>query len=640
MKEEKEFQTESKQLLDLMINSIYSNKEIFLREILSNASDAIDKYRFLSLTDSKNYPACEGLIRIEPNEKERTISIIDNGIGMSKEEIEKNLGTIAKSGSKDFASKFEKAKKAEDLSIIGQFGVGFYSSFMVASKVEVTTKAIGGQAYCFSSSGKDKYTIEDATFDGEHGTVVKVYLKKNEDNEDYSSYLKTWKIEELVKKYSDYLRYPIKMKETHQEEDKDENGKVIDGKTHEVVEDKTLNSMVPLWKKNPKEVSEKDLNEFYKNKFDDFEDPLVSLNIHIEGLFSYDALVYIPAHAPYDLYSSNYEKGLALYSKGIFIQDKCKELVPDFLKFVRGLVDSEDFPLNISREMLQKSALMTKIESSIEKKVLDKLSSLQNNDKERYEKFFKLYGNYLKYGIYSTYGMKKNELQDLLEFTSLKQNKPIAFKEYVASMKKDQKDIYYASGKTLEEIKLLPQLEKYKKEDVDVLLLDQEIDEFTIMALMDYDKHQFKNIASEDKEELSKEEKDKLDNLVTSNKRVLDNIKEALKGKVDDVSFSTKLVDSPVCITTKNGLSMNVERVLEEQPGDENSPKPKATKVLEINADHPLFKAISSLTSDEEVSKCGKLLYDEALLLEGREIEDKKSFIENLNSIMIKGLNK
>ncbi len=636
MKEEKEFQAESKQLLDLMINSIYSNKEIFLREIVSNASDAIDKYRFLSLTDSANYPASTGEIRIEKDEKEKTISITDNGIGMSKEDMETNLGTIAKSGSKDFAKKYQEAKQAEDLSIIGQFGVGFYSSFMVADSVEVLSKPHNGQAHRFLSSGKDTYTIEDAEADFDHGTKVTIHLKKDSEGEKYASYLQDWKIEELIRKYSDYIRYPIKMMESHQELDKDEDGKEIEGKSHEVQEDKTLNSMTPLWKKNAKDVTEAELNEFYKSKFDDFEDPLISLNVHIEGLISYDALVYIPAHAPYDLYSSSYEKGLSLYSKGIFIQDKCKELVPDFLKFCRGLVDSEDFPLNISREMLQKSPLMSKIESSLEKKILEKLAAVQKNDKERYNKFFKLYGNYLKYGIYSTYGMKKNDLQDLLQFSSLNSEAPISFKEYVASMKEGQKDIFYASGKSAEEIKMLPQLEKFKKEGINVLILDQEIDEFAIMALMDYDKHGFKNIASEDKDSLSEEEKTKLETLTADHKRILDEMKTGLEGKVDEVAFSTKLVDSPVCITTKNGMSMNVERVLDEQPGASENEKPKATKVLEINAEHPLFKAITTINDDAEIQKCGKLLYDEAMLLEGFEIEDKKQFVENLNSLMMK----
>ncbi len=636
MKEEKEFQAESKQLLDLMINSIYSNKEIFLREIVSNASDAIDKYRFLSLTDGANYPLTDGEIRIAKDKNARTISVTDNGIGMSKEDMETNLGTIAKSGSKDFARKYQQAKEAKDLSIIGQFGVGFYSAFMVADSVEVISKPHGGKAHRFVSSGKDTYTIEDSDASFDHGTQVIIHLKADAQSEDYSDYLNDWTVENLIRKYSDYIRYPIKMMETRKEAEKDANGKEIEGKTIDVSEDKTLNSMVPLWKKSQKEITEQALNDFYKSKYNDFEDPLISLSVHIEGLYSYDALVFIPAHAPYDLYSSNYEKGLALYSKGIFIQDKCKELVPDFLKFCCGLVDSEDFPLNISREMLQKSSLIMKIESSLEKKIIEKLAAIRKNDKERYKKFFELYGNNIKYGIYSSFGTKGNDLRDLLQFSSLNSEEPITFKEYVASMKEGQKDIFYASGRTKEEIMMLPQLEKFKSQGIDVLVLDQEIDEFAIMSLNDYDKHNFKNISSEDKDSLTEEEKSKIDSLNAENKRILDEMKAGLSGKVDDVAFSTKLVDSPVCITTKNGLSMNVERVLDEQRAPGEKENAKATKILEINADHPLFKAIATIKDDAEIQKCGKLLYNEALLLEGFEIEDKKEFIDGLNALMMK----
>ncbi len=637
MKEEKQFQTESKQLLDLMINSIYSNREIFLRELISNASDAIDKYRFLSLTDSNGHPAKEHFIRLEANKDARTISITDNGIGMTKEEMEQNLGTIAKSGSKDFAAKFKEAKEAQDLSIIGQFGVGFYSAFMVADKVEVYSKSVGCPAYKFVSDGKETYSIEDTEFEGESGTKVVVYLKKDTEDINYSSFLETWKIEELVRKYSDYVRYPIKMMESHSVPAKDENGKEIKGKTTEVSEDKTLNSMVPLWKKANSEVDDKALAEFYKNKFDDFEDPLVSLKLRVEGLVSYDALLFIPSHAPYNLYSESYERGLNLYSKGIFIQEKCKELIPQYLKFVQGLVDSDDFPLNISREMLQNSPAMSKIATSVEKKLIEKLKSMSKNEPEKYEKFFSLYGDYIKYGIYSSYGMKGEELKDLLLFHHTADDKLISLKAYVDALKEGQKDIFYASGKSLAEVKLLPQLEKYKKEGKDVLLLDREIDEFCLMAMNEYDKHPYKNISSVSAEEISKEEKDKLDSLTASHKRILDDLKESLNGKVDEVSFSTKLVDSPVCITTKNGLSLNMEKVLEAQPGAENNPNaPKATKVLEINADSPLFGAIAKLESDDEIKKYGSLLYNEALLLEGFDIEDKKEFVASLNELLLK----
>lgn len=639
MKEEKQFETESRQLLDLMINSIYSNKEIFLRELISNASDAIDKYKFLSLSDTAKYPSKDYLIRINVNKDERSIEIVDNGIGMSKTDMEKNLGTIAKSGSKDFVKKYKEAKDSKDLSIIGQFGVGFYSAFMVASKVEVRSKPTGGKGTLFTSTGKDTYTVEDIDYPVDSGTSVKVFLKKDTDDEKYSDFLNEFKIEELVKKYSDYIRYPIKMVEKHQENDKDKDGKDIPNKTHEVKEDKTLNSMIPLWKKPKAEVDEKAMNEFYKNKFDDYEDPLMSLYIKVEGTISYSALVYIPSHAPYNLYSENYEKGLALYSKGIFIQDKCKDLVPDYLKFLKGLVDSEDFPLNISREMLQKSPLMDKIAKNIESKVLEKLKDMMKNDPTKYDKFFTVYGDYLKYGIYSSYGMKKESLQDLLLYPSLNSgDKKISLKDYEEKMKPEQKDIYYASGKTLDEIRMLPQMEKYRKNGLDVLLLADDIDEFVLMMMHDYDKKEFKNITAEDKEDLSKEEKDKLDSLTALYKRFLDDVKEALPGKVDAVEFSDKLVDSPVCITTKEGLSLNMEHVLEKQPGVKNEPdseKPKAIKVLEINPDHELFKTLAKVTDDKEIRKYGSLLYDEALLLEGYEVEDKKAFVKNLNDLMM-----
>lgn len=638
MKEEKEFQTESQQLLNLMINSIYSNQEVFLREIISNASDAIDKYRYLSLTDSAKYPQKEGEIRIVVDKTARSIEIVDNGLGMSKADMEKNLGTIAKSGSKEFLKKIQESKEAKDISIIGQFGVGFYSAFMVAQRVEVRSRPTGGSAHLFASDGQKTYTVEDVEWDHpDSGTSVKIFLKKDEEGRDYSSFLEDWKIEELVKKYSDYIRYPIKMLETRQEPDLDEKGKPIEGKTHEVKEDKTLNSMLPLWKKNPKDVTEAERNAFYKSKFDDYEDPLLAMDVHIEGVVCYDALLYIPAHAPYNLYSQDYEKGLALYSKGIFVQEKCKELLPDYLKFVKGLVDSDDFPLNISREMLQSSPALRKIADSIEKKIVDKLKAIQKDDPAKYQKFYDVYGDNLKYGIYSSYGFKKESLQDLLQFHSLSQGKEITLKQYEGAMKEGQKSIYYASGKTLEEAKLLPQIEKYRKQGIDVLLFDRDIDEFCIQMMRDYESKKFQNIASADPEEISKEEKDKLDQLTAEHKRILDDVKEALGDKVDEVSFSDKLVDSPVCIATKGEVSLSMEKTLKEQPGaDAYSDLPKAKKVLEINPDHPLFAAIKGLQSDDEIKKYGSLLYDEAMLLEGYEVEDKRAFVSLMNELMIK----
>ena len=636
MKEEKKFKTESKQLLNLMINSIYSNQEIFLREIISNASDAIDKYRFNMLTDSANYPTRDFKINIETDKEKRTISIIDNGIGMSKEELENNLGTIAKSGSKDFIEKLSNEKSKDDISIIGQFGVGFYSAFMVGKQIEVTTHKVNDKAYIFKSDGIEKYSIEDFDDDSFYGTKVTIYLRDDDDEHNYSRYLDEYDIESLVKKYSDYIRYPIHMNITKNVTDKDENGKDIEGKTHEEIEDKVLNSMVPLWKKSKSEVTDEKLNEFYKTRFDDYEDPLVSLYIKTEGVISYSSILYIPSHAPYNLYSSSYEKGIALYSKGIFVKDKCQELIPDYLKFTKGLVDSDDFPLNISREILQNSPLLKKIANNLESKLVDKLKDLLQNDFDKYLKFFDVYGDNLKYGIYSSYGAKKDLLADLLVYKTLNNDKGLTLKQYVESKKEDQKVIYYATGKTIEEIKLLPEIEKYIKDKTDVLLLTSSIDEFTLMMMNKYADLEFKNITALSKDDLSKEEQEKLDKLNSENKRTIDNLKEALKGKVDDVSFTVKLVDAPVCLSTKDGLSLNMEKVLANQPKTDNdSETPKAIKVLELNINHPLVETITKL-SDDEIKDYSILLYEEAMLLEGYEIEDRKAFVEKLNKLLIK----
>ena len=642
MKEEKEFQTESKQLLNLMVNSIYTDKEIFLREILSNASDAIDKYKYLSLTSAGKYPQKDYQINIVVNKKERSIEIVDNGIGMNKNDIINNLGTIAKSGSKEFLEKAKEAKeKGENVNIIGQFGVGFYSAFMVAKKVEVRTKSVDDKGYLFESDGISKYTITDADKE-DTGSSIKIFLKDDTKDEKYSEYLEDSKIEDLVKKYSDYIRYPIKMDVTTSKPKLDKDGKEIKDKYEDVIENKTLNSMIPLWKKPKSKVTEEDMDKFYTSRFSDYEKPLISIFVKAEGLLSYNALLYIPSHAPYNLYSENYEKGIALYSKGIFIKEKCPELIPDYLKFVKGLVDSDDFSLNISRELLQNSPVMKKIASNIESKILSELLKLKKDDYEKYLKFFKIYGNHIKFGIYSSYGSMNDKLKDLLVYHSLNEDKLIDLKSYEDKMAKNQKYIYFASGKSLESIKLLPQLEKFKKSGKDVLLMDENIDEFTIMMLREYDKKEFKNISDESSEELSKEEKDKIESLTSQNKRILDDIKDALKGKVDDVSFSSNLVDSPVCIITKNGLSMNMEHVInEEQPGnkDENE-KVKSQKVLQINPDHELFKAIAKIDDDSAIKQYGSLLYDEAVMLEGFEVKDKKAFVENLNSLMLKSVNK
>ena len=642
MKETKEFQTESKELLNLMVNSIYSNNEIFLRELISNASDAIDKYKFTALKSEGKLEQRDYQIFISSDKDARTLTIKDNGIGMSKEDLENNLGTIARSGSKDFVAKFNEAKESENMNIIGQFGVGFYSAFMVASKIEVLTKKANEQAYLFTSDGVDTYTIEDAE-SSEEGTSITLYLKEDTEDEKYSRFLEQYEIQDLVRKYSDYIRYPIKMNVKTTKPKLDEEGKEIEGQTEEVIEERTLNSMVPLWKKNKKDVTDEELASFYKDKFGEWEDPFTSLFINVDGMISYNALIFIPSHAPYNLYSENYEKGLDLYAKGVFIKEKCKELVPDYLKFIKGLVDSDDFSLNISREILQNSPMLRRIQDNIESKVINKLKDIKNDNFDKYLEFYKIYGDNLKYGIYSSYGSKTELLKDLILFNSLNSEKMISLKDYKDSIKEDQKVIYYATGKSLASIKLLPQIEKFKKDGIDVLLLDHNIDEFALQMMREYDGLSFKSISEENKQELNEEEKNKIDQLVIDNKRLIDDLNEALKGKVDEVSFSTRLVESPVCITTKDGLSLNMEHVLNEEQqaaSIDESERVKARKVLEINPDHQLFKAIASLNDDEKIKKYGSLLYEEAMMLEGYDVKDKNEFVKTLNELMIEALNK
>ena len=637
MAETREFQAESKELLQLMINSIYSNKEIFLRELISNASDAIDKYKYLELTSEGKFPGKNYEIWIEPNKTERTLTITDNGIGMSKDELIQNLGTIAHSGSKEFLNKIKEAKEKNDLDIIGQFGVGFYSAFMVADNIEVHTKSVNeNSGYVFTSNGESTYSIDEEDIK-DSGTRIVLHLRKNEEDENYDKYLENYEIESLVKRYSDFVRYPIKMKaiEKVAKDNKDEKD-FTDGEEHTVI--KTLNSMIPLWKKNKSEVTDEDLNSFYKANFNDFDDPLLSINLNVEGMVSFNSLIFVPSHIPYDLYSQNYEKGLKLYIKGIFIKEKAKELVPDYLKFIKGLVDTNDLTLNISREMLQEDPRLKKISETIENKVISNLKDLKNSDYDKYLKFYKLYGDHLMYGIYSSYGFKKNLLADLLVFKSLNNEKEIDLKSYKENMKEGQKYIYFASGKSIESIQLLPEIEKFKKDGIDVLFLTKDIDEFAFTMMNEYEKVEFRNISTHDKESLSDDEKSKLEVLEAENKELLDNIKDSLGAKVDKVSLSTKLVDSPVCISTQNGLSLSMEQTINQVPGDE---KAKASKVLEVNPNHELFKAISAFKGDKElIKKYSDVLYDEAMLLEGFEIEDKATFIKNLNELMLKSLKK
>ena len=638
MSERKEFKTETKRLLDLMINSIYTNKEIFLRELISNASDAIDKYHYLSLQDDKLEKRNDYKIKLEVNNEERTITISDNGIGMTYDEVINNLGTIASSGSLEFIKKLEEKEvtKDEEIDIIGQFGVGFYSAFMVASKVEVITKSpYSDKAYKFTSEGEDSYEL-DETIKEENGTTIKLFLRENTEEEDYDEFLSEWQVKTLVKKYSDYIRYPITMNCKHSEPLKDSEGKIIEGKYNEYYSEDTLNSMIPLWKKNKNEVSKEDLNEFYKSKFNDYSDPLVATYINVEGMISYSALVFIPSRAPYDLYSEKYEKGLQLYTKGVFIMDKCKDLIPDYLRFVKGLVDSSDLSLNISREMLQQDRQLKKIQTNVEKKIINELENLKNEDYDKYLEFFNNYGINLKYGIYENYGDKKDLLKDLLVYYTLENNeKPITLKEYKEKMKEGQEFIYFASGSSKEAVLAMPQLDLLKKKGIDVLVLTDSVDEFAIMMLEEYDGVKFKSINQGDLDVLDKEEKQKIEELKEMKKPLLDSLKEALSNDVSEVKLSERLVDSPVCLVSGEGISFEMEKALSQNPVGNNL---KATKILEINPNHELFKALEKAyeNNNEELKQYAKLLYNQALLIEGMPISDPQEFSKLMCELMIK----
>lgn len=639
MSEVKEFKTESKRLLDLMINSIYTNKEIFLRELISNASDAIDKYHYYALSEKKFPVRDDYHILIENDPKKRTISIIDNGIGMTYDEVVNNLGTIAKSGSLEFLNNL-KDDKAKELEIIGQFGVGFYSAFMVASKVVVETRSLlSEKGYRFTSEGTETYEIEEIE-KPENGTKITVYLRKNEkDGESYDRFCDEFEIKQLVKKYSDYVRYPIKMLVTKQVNDLDKDGKEIEGKYHEVSELETLNSMVPIWKKKKSEVSEAELNEFYKAKFNDYNDPLLSIFINTEGLLTYNALLFIPKKPPYDLYTENYERGLKLYTKGVFIMDKCKELIPDYFRFVKGLVDSSDLSLNISREILQQNTQLTKIAANIEKKLLSELNKLKEENYDKYLEFFDAYGLNIKYGVYDMFGMNKDKLQDLLVYKTVNEEKKITLKQYVANMKKDQEYIYYASGKTKEAVMSMPQMDLIKKQGYDVLILDENVDEFVISVLNEYDKKKFKSVNQGDLDLLSKEEKENIEKVEDMKKPLLEKLKEILKDDVSDVVISKRLTDSPVCLVSSDGVSFEMEKVLAQIP---NSQKAKANKILEINPNHELFKAIESLyvKGSPDLEDYAELLYSQALLMEGFSLKDPVKFSNTMCKLMIENTKK
>ena len=634
MSEVRKFKTESKRLLDLMINSIYTNKEIFLRELISNASDAIDKYHYLSLTN-KDIPAQDSYhIHLSINKDDRILTIEDNGIGMTYEEVINNLGTIAKSGSLEFLNNL-KEEQAKDIDIIGQFGVGFYSAFMVSDKVVVETKSpLSEKGYRFTSKGTEKYEIEEID-KPQVGTKIDIYLRKSTEEEDYDQFLDDYHIQSLVKKYSDYVRYPITMEVEKSVPEVDKDGKEIENKYKTIHETITLNSMVPIWKKSKNEVSEKDLNEFYKQKFADYNDPMLSLFVNAEGMLTYNALLFIPKKAPYDLYTENYEKGLKLYTKGVFIMDKCKELIPDYLRFVKGLVDSSDLSLNISREILQQNRQLTKIATNIEKKVLNELTKLQKEDYDKYLDFFNQYGINFKYGIYNSYGADKEKLQDLLVYKTIQQEKPIPLKTYVENMKKDQEYIYFASAKDKNAVLAMPQMDLIKKHEYDVLILDDQIDEFVITMLQNYDKKSFKSINQGDLNILDEKQKEEVEKLKDLKKPLIEKLKEILKDDVSDVVISSRLSDSPVCLVSKDGVSLEMEKVLATLPTEN---KAKAQKVLELNPNHELFKAMERIYAKDAnaLKDYAELLYNQALLMEGFPLKDPVAFSNKMCELMIK----
>ncbi len=626
MVETKEFKTETKKLLDMMIHSIYTHKEIFLRELISNASDAIDKRKFLSLTD-ESIPQVDYEILVEADKASRTLTISDNGIGMSKEELEENLGTIAKSGSKEFLEKIGDAANTSD--IIGQFGVGFYSAFMVANKVEVISHKVNSDStYEFSSDGLDSYTIS-STDDLIDGTKIVLYLRDNTEDENYDDFLDEYTIKDLIRKYSDYIRYPIKTWVTKY--DKPEEGKEDKESTH--LELETVNSMIPLWKKNRKDVKDDELNNFYKQKFLDYQDPLTSIFVSVEGLLTYNALLFIPRKPLFNIYNDKDERGLQLYTKGVFILDKCKDLIPDYLYFVKGLVDSADLPLNISRELLQEDRQIKKIASNVEKKVLAELAKMLKNDRDKYLEFFKDYGRALKYGLYENYGARKESLQDLIVLYSLNEDKYITLKEYKDKMVEGQKNIYYVALKTKEQALALPQMALIKQKGYDCLLLADDVDEFMLQVMKDYDKVEFKSITQGDLDLLTEEENKNIANQTEENKDLLQALKDDLKDDVADVVLSKRLVDNAVCLTSKGALSIEMEKVLKAQDS-----QAKAEKVLEINPNHKVFAKLKEIyaTDKEKLKEYALFLLDNALIIEGLEPKDPINFSNKVIELFLK----
>ena len=626
----KEFKAESKRLLDMMINSIYTHKEIFLREIISNASDAIDKLYFKSLTDtSVGMKKSDFAINIAIDKENRTLTVSDNGIGMTEEDLENNLGTIANSGS--FAFKKDN-DLGDDVDIIGQFGVGFYSTFMVAKEVTVVTKAFGSdQAYKWTSDGVEGYTIEECDKPDGVGTTITLKLKDDTDDEKYSTYLDQYQIQSLVKKYSDYIRFPIRMEVEHTHYN--EEGK--EPEVHKAIE--TLNSMTPIWKKNKSELKDEDYNNFYMEKFGDYEPPVAHIHSKNEGVATYDALLYIPARAPFDYYSKDYEKGLQLYSSGVMIMEKCADLLPDWFSFVKGVVDSEDLSLNISRELLQQDRQLKIIAKNLEKSIKNELAKLLKNDREKYEKFYSVFGLQFKFGIYQSYGAANETLKDLLMFPSSFDGKNVTLKEYVSRMKEDQKEIYYACGETKERIEMLPQLEKIKDKGYEVLYFTQDVDEFAIKVMINYDGKPFKSISDADLDLDTEEEKEEAKKLDEENKDMFTFMQEAIADKVKTVRLSNKLKTHPVCLSSDGSITIEMEKVLNAMPQNDGN-KVKAEKALEINPNHPIFEKLKDLYANDKdkLKDYAKLLYDQALLIEGMSIDNPVEFANLVCELMTK----
>ncbi len=620
----KEFKTESKRLLDMMANSIYTNTDIFLRELISNASDALDKRHILSLTD-ETIRFEDPKIHIDIDKANRTITISDNGIGMDRKELEENLGTIARSGSFEFKKELDEKSEAD---IIGQFGVGFYSAFMVADRVEVCSRKVNEEKASKWTSDMNGYEITSDN-KAEEGTTITLYIRKNSKEKKYDKYLDSNEIKNLVKKYSDFIRYPIEMMvESYEYKE--------DGKSEKVNKLETVNSMQPIWKKPKKEIKDEDYENFYMQEFYDYAKPLKTIHYKVEGSTSYTALLFIPSQRPFNYYTSDYKLGLKLYSRGVFIKDEAKEIVSDYFRFIRGVVDSDDLSLNISREILQQDYQMNALKKSVDKKIKSTLENMLEKDRENYEKFFDAFGSQLKYGCYDGFGANKDVLIDLIMFKSSKEDKYVTLKEYVSRMKEDQKEIYYAAGESLDKIKQLPQMEKVLDKGYEVLYFTDSVDEFMTSILMEYDGKPFKSILKGDLDLDSKEEKEELEKKNEESKDLLSRIKEILKDKVSDVRLSTRLKTYPVCLVSDDNLSIEMEKILRSM----NQEGAKANKIMEINPDHELFAALKKQYEENgDIDEYADLLYDQASLMAGLELEDPAKYALQVSKLMLKALN-